>query len=54
MHEGHRERLRNKLLSSPSSLEPHEVLEVLLFYAIPRKNTNEKKETNKERELGDE
>jgi len=41
MHEGHRERLRNKLLSSPRSLEPHEVLEVLLFYAIPRKNTNE-------------
>lgn len=41
MHEGHRERLREKLLTSPESLQPHEILEVLLFYAIPRKNTNE-------------
>ena len=41
MHEGHRERLRNKMINSPESLEPHEVLEVLLFYCIPRKNVNE-------------
>ena len=41
MHEGHRERLREKLISSPNTLNPHEVLEILLFYAIPRKNTNE-------------
>ncbi len=41
MHEGHRERLREKILTSPSSLQPHEILEALLFYAIPRKNTNE-------------
>lgn len=41
MHEGHRERLKEKLITSPNSLQPHEVLEILLFYAIPRKNTNE-------------
>ena len=41
MHEGHRERLREKLISSPNTLNPREVLEILLFYAIPRKNTNE-------------
>lgn len=29
------------MLNSPDSLEPHEVLEVLLFYCIPRKNVNE-------------
>lgn len=41
MHEGHRERLIGKLLNNSSALSSHEVLEVLLFYAIPRKNTNE-------------
>ncbi len=41
MHEGHRERMRNKILTSPESLAPHEVLEILLFYCIPRKNVNE-------------
>lgn len=40
-HAGHRERLRNKFLSAPESLEDHELLELLLFYAIPRCNTNE-------------
>ena len=40
-HDGHRERLKNKFLSAPSSLEDHEILELLFFYAIPRKNTNE-------------
>ena len=29
------------MLTSPELLEPHEVLEVLLFYCIPRKNVNE-------------
>jgi len=42
MHEGHRERLREKYLKSGlDSFEDHEILELLLFYSIPRKNTNE-------------
>ena len=41
VHDGHRERLRTRFLSSPSSFEDHELLELLLFYAVPRKNTNE-------------
>ena len=41
-HAGHRERLRKKfLLGDIDSLEDHEILELALFYAIPRKNTNE-------------
>lgn len=40
MHEGHRERMLKKLLSN-SDLSDHELLEILLFYAIPRKNVNE-------------
>ena len=41
-HEGHRERLRKKfLLGDIDSFEDHEILELALFYAIPRKNTNE-------------
>lgn len=42
VHAKHRERLRNKLLNfGADSLEDHELLELLLFSAIPRKNTNE-------------
>lgn len=40
MHEGHRQRMMEKLASG-SLLQDHELLEILLFYAIPRKNTNE-------------
>ncbi len=40
-HDGHRERFKNRFLSSPESFEDHELLELILFYAIPRKNTNE-------------
>lgn len=40
MHEGHRERLRKKLRSG-SYLPDHELLELLLTYSIPRKNTND-------------
>lgn len=41
MHEGHRTRLKEKfLLGGIDNFEDHEVLELLLFYAIPRKNTN--------------
>ena len=41
MHEGHRDRMRERiLLSGIESLQPHEVLEYLLYHAIPRKDTN--------------
>lgn len=40
MHEGHRQRMIEKL-AADSMLQDHELLEILLFYAIPRKNTNE-------------
>ena len=42
MHEGHRERLRARFMRDGlDSFEPHNVLEMLLFYSIPRKDTNE-------------
>lgn len=42
MHEGHRNRLRMRVLKEGlDSFEPHQVLELLLFYSIPRKDTNE-------------
>ncbi len=42
MHEGHRNRLRTRVLKEGiDSFEPHQVLELLLFYSIPRKDTNE-------------
>ena len=42
LHKGHRERLRKKFLEfGPEALTEHELLEMLLFYSIPRKNTNE-------------
>lgn len=39
MHEGHRKRMLEKL--KKEALAPHEMLEVLLFNALPRKNTND-------------
>lgn len=42
MHAGHRERLKQRFLREGlEQFEPHNVLEILLFYAIPRKDTNE-------------
>jgi len=42
MHEKHRERLRERLRKEGlASFEEHVVLELLLFYAIPRADTNE-------------
>ena len=42
MHEGHRNRLKSKFLKNGlDSFEPHELLELLLFYSVPRKDTNE-------------
>ena len=41
-HSGHRDRLRAKYLNNGAdSLEPHEILEMLLFYAVPYRNTND-------------
>ncbi len=41
LHMGHRERMREKLNEGGfRMLEDHEILEILLFYAIPRANTN--------------
>ena len=40
MHEGHRERMRERLCRFGESMSDHELLEVLLYYFIPRKNTN--------------
>ena len=40
-HDGHRERLRQRFLTHGlEPLQDHEVLELLLFYAIPRRDTN--------------
>ncbi len=42
IHEGHRQRLKNQFMDNGiSSLLPHQILEMLLFYAIPRSDTNE-------------
>ena len=40
-HAGHRERLRRRaLLEGIDDLRPHELLELLLYYAIPRRDVN--------------
>lgn len=39
MHEGHRQRMYEKIIGG-DSLYDHELLEILLFNAFPRKNTN--------------
>lgn len=42
LHSGHRNRMRNKYMDKGVDIfEHHEILEMLLFYAIPRKNTND-------------
>lgn len=42
MHEGHRERMRGRAeREGVERMEPHNVLELLLFYTIPRGDTNE-------------
>ena len=42
LHSGHRERLKERfLLSNGKDFTDHELLELLLFYIIPRVNTNE-------------
>ncbi len=41
LHDGHRQRMQQKLLDNSENLLEHELLEVMLFSALPRKNTNE-------------
>lgn len=42
VHLGHRKRLRDKFLRSGfDSFDPHQILEMILFYTCPRKDTNE-------------
>lgn len=43
IHSKHRERVRKELLAHgfDSETPPHKILEMLLFYSIPRKDTNE-------------
>ena len=42
LHDGHRQRLIQRFLEEDlDNFEPHNVLELLLLYAIPRKDTNE-------------
>lgn len=41
MHEGHRQRLKQSFLTGGlEPFSPHNVLELILFYALPRKDTN--------------
>lgn len=42
LHAGHRGRMRQRFLTDGlDSLQDHEVLELLLFYAVPRRDVNE-------------
>lgn len=42
MHKDHRIRVKNRFLAEGfDHFEPHNILELLLFYAIPQKDTNE-------------
>jgi len=40
MHDGHRERTREEFLARPDSFPDHRLLEVLLFFSNPRRDTN--------------
>ena len=40
MHEDHRKRLRAKLALDENAINEYEALELLLFNALPRVNTN--------------
>lgn len=42
LHQGHRQRVKNRYLNEGlDAFEDHQVLEMLLFYCIPMKDTNE-------------
>lgn len=40
MHAGHRKRMREKLFADGGSMTDHELVEMLLFACVPRRNTN--------------
>ena len=40
IHNGHRERMTDRLLKNPSSLYDHEILEMMLYPFLPRIDTN--------------
>lgn len=40
LHGGHRDRMIEKFYSAPNVMPDHEILEMILFYAIPRVDTN--------------
>ena len=40
IHSGHRKRMTERFLKYPDSLSEHEVLEIMLYSALPRKDTN--------------
>lgn len=40
-HDGHRQRMKQRMLTDGvKNMSPHEVLEILLYYAVPRQDTN--------------
>ena len=42
LHEGHRERMRKRFRETGfDGFEEHQIIEMLLFYVCPRKDTNE-------------
>lgn len=42
IHAGHRARMKERFLTSPTdSFKDHEILEMMLYYVIPQRNTNE-------------
>lgn len=42
VHDGHRERMKSRFIQAgPDGFNDHNLLEMLLFYALPRKDTNE-------------
>ena len=42
MHTNHRERLKNRFLTEGlDTFDPHNIMELLLFYSIPQRDTNE-------------
>ncbi len=42
LHDGHRQRMKQRFLREGiRGFEPHQIIEMLLFYGIPRKDTNE-------------
>lgn len=40
IHDGHRKRMKGEFLARPDSFPDHKLLEMLLFYANPRSDTN--------------